>query len=207
MPRLDHLLFGVPDLSSGIARMETLLGVRAVVGGRHPDFATHNALLGLGEGRYLELIAPDPDAAAPRPDPPFGLATLAAGRLVTWVASDPDLEGVGERARRLGEDLGAVRAGSRRRPDGGVLTWRTTDPWAKRMDGILPFFIDWGATPHPSATAVPGCTLVALRAEHPDPPRARRVLQALGLDLPVTAAALPALIATLRTARGETEVR
>jgi len=207
MPQVDHLLYGVPELDFGIAHLEALLGVRAEPGGRHPDLGTHNALLGLGDGRYLELIAADPRAAEPRPVPPFGLGHLAAPRLVTWVARDRDLEKAIARARACGVELGAPQSGSRRRPDGGTLTWRMAGVHAPRMEGVIPFLIDWGETPHPAASAVPECTLLELRAEHPDASRARAVLQALGLEVPVTHAASAGLVATLRTPRGTVELR
>jgi len=207
MPTFDHLLYGVPDLEAGIAHIEARVGVRPKVGGRHPELGTHNALLSLGDGAYLELIAPDPPAPEPRPRPPFRLDALTAPRCVSWVARTRDLGGVVAHAERLGVSLGLPRAGSRRRPDGTVLRWRITDPDAERLDGMLPFFIDWGDTPHPSAGAPAGCTLASLRGEHPDPERVHAVLSGLGLELDVTPAPAPALVATLRTPRGDVELR
>jgi hypothetical protein len=74
-------------------------------------------------------------------------------------------------------------------------------------DGIVPFFIDWGTTPHPASSAAPGATLIALRAEHPDPTKVRMILNQLGFDLPVTKGPTPALVATIDSPRGRVELR
>jgi Glyoxalase-like domain len=207
IPQLDHLLFVVPDLAAAIEELEGRLGVRASFGGRHPSWSTHNALFSLGEGAYFEVLAADPERAAPNLPRHFGLDHTDASRLATWAARTTDLEGRIDRARMLGETLGPVLSGSRKRSDGVELSWRMSDPAAPRAGGVIPFFIDWGSSPHPAVDAPRGVTLRRLRAEHPEASRVRELLLKLGVELPVESGPEPALIATLATPRGEVELR
>jgi hypothetical protein len=103
-------------------------------------------------------------------------------------------------------NLGAVIPGSRKRPDGVVLSWRYTDPRVVLADRLVPYFIDWGASPHPSATAAKGVTLLSLRAEHPEAERVHGILRQLGLDLTVSKGARPALVATFESPKGQVQL-
>src|SRR5262249_1368217 len=156
-----------------------------------------NALLSLGPSSYLEIIGPDPEQPRPAGPRRFGLDDLARPRLLTWVAKSGDPEKLVAGARRDQIELGRVIPGSRTRPDGVVLTWRYTDPDVVVADRLVPYFIDWGSSPHPSATAATGAHLVGLRAEHPDASRVQQLLDRLGLGLKVQRGPRPAIIATL----------
>jgi len=205
--RVDHLVYAAPDLKLGIDTIEKLLGVRATPGGQHPGAGTRNALVALGPASYVEIIGPDPEQPAPSGPRRFGIDGLKSPRLAAWAAKAQDLESLVADAARNGVTLGAVGSGSRKRPDGVLLSWRFTSPATVLADGIVPFFIDWGKTPHPAQTAAVGATLVALRAEHPDARRVADMLRKLGLDLPVTSAPAPALIATVDCPKGRVELR
>jgi hypothetical protein len=207
MSRIDHLVYATPDLAAGVERVEKLLGVRAVPGGQHPGGGTRNALIGLGDQVYLEIIGPDPEQAKPAGPRRFGIDALTAPRLVTWAAKGADLDRIVEDARRNGIELGRVQAGSRRRPDGVMLAWKLTVSPTLTEGGVVPFFIDWGATPHPATSLPKGCTLVGLRAEHPDVERVREMMGALGLDLSLNPGPAAALVATISTPRGTVDLR
>ena len=153
LAKIDHLVYATPDLNAGIDRIELLLGVRATPGGQHPGIGTRNALVALGPSCYLEIIGPDPEQPKPERPRTFGIDDLKAPRLATWVAKGTDLEQLARAAASRGVTLGDVIAGSRRRPDGVVLAWRFTDPRTVVADGIVPYFIDWGTSPHPAADA------------------------------------------------------
>jgi hypothetical protein len=205
--RIDHLVYATPDLAAGIQRIEAMLGIRATPGGQHPGEGTRNALVALGPASYLEIIARDPEQPEPGTPRKFGIDNLRAPRLVTWAAKGNDLGPMVVEARRRGVMLGDVIPGSRRTPSGALLSWHITSQRTVIADGLVPFFIDWGQTPHPAATAATGATLIALRAEHPDPERVRKILDELGFDLPVTRGATPALIATIAGPHGRVELR
>jgi hypothetical protein len=207
LARVDHLVYATPDLDLGVKTIEGLLGVQATAGGQHPGLGTRNALVGLGPTTYLEIIGPDPGQPHPAGARRFSIDDLKAPRLIGWVAKGVELEQVVSRARTAGVGLGAVIAGSRKRPDGVVLSWRYTDPDVVLEQRLIPYLIDWGTSPHPASTAPRGATLVAFRAEHPEAARVQEMLRQLGLDLAVQAAAQPALIATIDSPRGRVELR
>ena len=207
LARVDHLVYATPDLDRGIKEIEDLLGVRAMLGGRHPGRGTRNALIALGPSVYLEIIAPDPDQPTPQAPRSFGLDTLRTSHLVTWAAKSNDVDSLRRNAMANGIALGEVETGQRQRPDGVTLSWRFTNSTSVVASGIVPFFIDWGASPHPSRSAPQGATLVALRAEHPDERRVRRMLDVLGLDLRVSHGARAALIAVIDGREGRVELR
>ena len=123
-------------------------------------------------------------------------------RSVGWAAAATDLRGIVERAASRGVRLGAVQAGTRTRTDGVVLSWEVTDPTVILGDGLVPFFIDWKSSPHPSSSARVGPRLVELRAQHPDPAPVRALLDAFGVDLPVDGGPQPTLIAAFETRNG-----
>src|SRR5262245_22431657 len=205
--RVDHLVYATPDLQAGIDKLEALLGVRASVGGQHPGRGTRNALIALGPAAYIEIIGPDPEQPKQALPRPFGIDSLKAPRLAAWAMKGDHLEKIVADAKQHGVTLGAVTAGRRRRPDGVVLAWRYTDPRTVVADGIVPFVIDWGATPHPAATAAAGASLVALRAEHPGAAGVQKMLDDLRIDLRVTNGPKPALIASINSPRGRVELR
>jgi hypothetical protein len=189
--RIDHVLIGARDLDEGRALVEERLGLPTVIGGRHTDWGTHNALASLGPDVYLEVIAPDPEGPGASI---LGLATLDRPRPVSVAVRTDDPEAMVAAAGAGGLDLGRVLAGSRQTPDGDTLRWRITDPGADRLGGVVPFGLDWGDTPHPARSLEDhGLRVVEIVAHHPEPDRVTRALTALGLDVRVEAADAPRL--------------
>ena len=198
---LDHLLLGCSDLDQGIAFVESHTGVRPAIGGVHPGRGTRNALLSLGQLHYLEVIAPDPaQTATPttRAELPVKLKRLTSPTLVDWAVHTSDIVGVADRLRKAGITFQGPSAGSRARPDGKMLHWQTLNLDNDR-EGLLPFFIQWGAdTVHPSVDAPAGCKLESFAVVSPESALLSSEFQKLGIDVQVASgnpARLRAIIA------------
>ena len=216
---IDHLVYGVPELSAGVARIAELLGVTAGRGGSHEGRGSHNALLSLGETAYLEIIAPDPAQPRPRGPRPFGLDTLVSPRLITFAvhatpgSTPPPDGGARERleqwrahAAAHGYATGPVAAMSRRRPDGSLLEWHLCQQPVPPFGGSVPFLIDWGAADSPASSAPPGCRLLNLEVRSPDPEAVAAALRALGVSVRVRRAERPGLCAAIATPNGTVEL-
>ena len=203
-------LAGAEDLAAAIAQFEERLGVRALPGGRHEALGSHNAILPLPGSTYVELIALDPTNPTPAMPPPFGLAELSEARLVTWAVRSRDIDADTARSRRRGYDPGLTVPVSRTTPEGARLDWRLTVRPEPFGDGLVPFVIDWAATPHPSRPDEGGierCTLQSFEGVHPEPPVVADALRALQADLGVQEGDAPRLQATLAGPAGTLDLR
>ncbi len=201
---VDHLLLGVSDLDRGIAWVEARTGVRAVVGGSHPGMGTRNALISLGGRRYLEIIAPDPAQTAFNFH--LDVRKLSEPRLITWAAATRDIDTLAKKAREAGLETFGPQPGSRKRPDGKVLEWKSFGvKGGLAADGVdpIPFFIEWASDSlHPSQDSTEGCELAALEIEHPRPAEVNVILRKLGIDAGVKSGPSTLLRATVRTPKG-----
>jgi hypothetical protein len=202
---LDHLVYAASDLTDAVTDVERRLGVRAAPGGQHTGRGTHNALLALGDSRYLEIIAPDPAQPEPTSPRPFGVDSSGPPHLAGWAWRVDDIDAAIARARQHGYDPGDAIAMQRLTTEGVQLNWRLT--LNATGGGAVPFIIDWGDTPHPSASAPSGVNLRSLRIEHPDPKVVAAALTALGAEADVVAAPVLTLIASFDGPTGSSELR
>lgn len=199
MLELDHIAVAGQTLAEATAHVEDALGVALQQGGRHDVFGTHNTLLGLEDGLYLEAIAIDPDAPAPGRPRWFDLDRFAGhARLTNWICRSDDLD-------EMRADLPGVGAPVALRR--GDLAWDMAVPG----DGILPFdnlhpaLIRWRCELHPATMLAPsGCRLRQLVIAHPEAAalgaRLAPVLQAARVVF--EAASTPALRAEFDTPHG-----
>ena len=122
--RFDHAILAVQDLQAARADFHEL-GFTSTYGGQHRGGLTHNALIALVDGSYLELMAPT--------DPAHLTARPGEGYLFVFQRG----EGFAGYALHT-EDLEAAVGGMRRREDGRELGWRM----ATLPEGMSPFFLE-----------------------------------------------------------------
>ena len=161
-------------------------------GGRHREMGTRNHLLRLGEALFLEVIAIDPEAAAPPHARWFGLSD--PGRVRADWESGRRLRGFVARTDDLDRLLAAhgERFGAAARMTRGALTWRfaVRPDGAWPEDGALPCPMTWGegrTRPRRCPTSAAGSPASTLT--HPDPDRIAALYRTLDLaDAPAVRA-------------------
>lgn len=139
---LDHAIIAVRDLTQAADRLGRALGLTITMGGEHPGMGTHNAIARFGT-EYLELISVrhrTEAAAHERGRRLVNFLKRGEGLLGFALGSD-DLDRDMAEALERGLYLEGPFPGSRLRPDGTLMKWRTArlpeDPWGHR----LPFLI------------------------------------------------------------------
>ena len=207
---LDHLVVGARTLEEGVAWVEERIGASPGPGGKHVAMGTHNRLLSLGPGRFLEVIAIDPDASPPGRvrwftlDEPATQARLGRGpALLHWVARAGDID---RALASLGGEPPPVLDLSR-----GDYRWRIGVPENGSLlhAGTFPTVIQWlGARPSESLPES-ACRLESLLLRHARAPGMLDTLRAAGLarDEPVEASAEGSgLEARISTPRGTVRI-
>jgi hypothetical protein len=131
--RIDHVIYATADLEGAAARVEAELGLTSIAGGRHDGLGTHNRIVPLGDGSFLELLAVvDPEEARRSALGTIFQAAVARGEgLCGWAAAVDDVAAI---AARLGTPITSVgRQG---------MTARLTAVEEALAEPCLPFFIE-----------------------------------------------------------------
>jgi len=201
MLSLDHIVVVAETLKEGREFVEDTLGVRMQSGGTHALMGTHNMLLGMEDGLYLEVISIDPDAVQPKRNRWFGLdAFKGSPRLTNWVSQSDELSG----------DMQAVFGGNGSPVllSRGDLTWEMSliDEGQTPFDGLVPMMLNWGDGPKASDRLLAsGCRVSRLVLGHPDHSDLTAMLAGLVEDerVEIEISAAPKIIAVVQTPRGE----
>lgn len=203
MLHLDHIAVSGLSRDIGRAHVQDHLHVEMVTGGEHPFFGTHNHLMSLSDGLYLEAIAIDPAAPALDHARWFGLDHFSGPpRLTNWICQTKDLE-------TLVRDL--PEAGRIVELERGNLRWRMSVPQHGMLsyDGCFPALIEWDCADHPGRMLPEtGCTLDALTIFHPEVDRLQQRLAPYLDDARVRFEhGSPHLVASIETPQGSVAFR
>jgi catechol 2,3-dioxygenase-like lactoylglutathione lyase family enzyme len=144
--RIDYVVILVDELDRAVEDYRKL-GFTVVPGGEHPAWGSHNALIALADGSYIELIAFRQRAAdlgrrvskeagyerlRDRQCSPAERRVLAWGApmegLVDFALVPADIERDTARARQRGLMIDGPFAGGRTRPDGQEVRWQLGVP-------------------------------------------------------------------------------
>jgi hypothetical protein len=210
--QIDHIIWAVPDLEAGAELIRTLTGVDPMVGGVHPGRGTRNSLLSAGEGKYLEIIAPDPGQMpldpVQHPVQAFAahISRMDAPEVDMFAFSAPDLDAIAAAGRDLGLEVVGPTPGERRTPAGDLIRWSHVDFLGHGFGQFVPFAIDWLDTPHPSTTAPGGAVIEGIIVEHPRADELRRIYQGLGVPAEVVQADQPRIIVRMGSENGSFEL-
>ena len=131
---IDHIVIVVNDLEQAAKDYEQL-GFTVVPGGKHP-VGSHNVLISLADGSYIEIIAYYREALDHRWWDPL----QQGERLVDFCMQTDDLQGDTLKLRAAGVVINDPVSWSRTRPDGYELKWLLSLAQGSHR-GVAPFLI------------------------------------------------------------------
>jgi len=201
--KIDHLVYCVLDLDSAIEQLYDEIGVRAIVGGRHLNQGTKNALINLGDTAYLELLAIDESnkqVAGPRW---MGIDLITKPKITRWAIHSDNLEKDSEILKSFDSTLGEIIGGEREKESGEFLRWKMIKPLAKLEVDILPFMIDWSESDaHPTEGMEEICSLEKLEIYSKRNGTKQDTLKLIFEDIPIQSSEVELIRATIKGPSG-----
>ena len=170
---LDHIAVSGRTLEEATEHVESSLGVRLQSGGTHKHYGTHNRLLHLADGIYLEAIAIDKTVQKPHYPRWFDLDNFEGSpRITNWIC----------RSENIKKDLKELSANNTevvqlQRND---LRWLMSVPTSGRLpfNGTFPAVLQWQTTPHPVENMLNvGCRLKHMMIYHPEVSKIQEQIQ------------------------------
>ena len=178
---IDHVVIGTSNLILGTGELESKFSHKLSPGGEHKVMGTHNNLLKLQLGIYLEVIANNPNADKPSRARWFSLDEYNIiekikyePRALCWVL---EVENIEDTVKKCGYNPGEILQLSR-----NGMNWKVSvPPDGKLIDnGILPILIEWNKDQHPSKKLSNSkVSLKKLRLYHPETKKINNIISNL----------------------------
>ncbi|RMG74651.1 MAG: VOC family protein, partial [Chloroflexi bacterium] len=134
--RFDHAIFAINNLDKAVQNFRQA-GFTVIAGGEHASGTTHNALVCLADGTYLELLAPTGKSPKDMDASDFSGLLREQEGFMGFALRTHDLDGVAKRLQQQGVNASNPKPGSRIREDGVQIEWRTVIVG----DSLSPFMI------------------------------------------------------------------
>ena len=184
--QIDHIVYGVEDLDEAIVMFKSKYGMDAIIGGRHLRQGTKNALVNLGDGCYLELLAKDHENKLSESDVWMGMDYLSQPKIIRWALKSKDLIKEQKVSKSYNPSMGGLQDGRRKKVDGTVLKWELLMPLSSPEVELFPFFVDWSkSTTHPTTEMPIGGSLQSIAFFHPNPALILPSIKELGLKMDI----------------------
>ncbi|UWQ34166.1 VOC family protein [Leisingera sp. M527] len=198
---LDHLAVAGETLEEAVAHAEEALGAALGPGGSHTRYGTHNRLIGLEDGLYLEAIDIE---AEPQEQPRwFDLDRFKGpARLNNWILRSENLE--------TEKPLLPLLAQRHVQMQRGDLRWLMTVPANGLLpyDNIFPAALQWQAEPPAGKLPRSHCRLTRLILSHPEAKDLHAALDRILADPRVAVEqGKPAMLAEFDTPHGPRVLR
>lgn len=201
--KIDHIVYCVPNLEDAVIDLESMLGVKANIGGTHNTQGTKNALINLGEECYLEILAIDEsntDIKAPRW---MGIDLLQSSKLTRWALKADDINTDSKSLSVHNPDMGQVTGGSRMMTNGKTLKWKIAMPLHSPEVEVAPFITDWSESEaHPTDSLDHECQLLELLLNHPNPTEVQSLFDQMNINIRINKSETTFIQATIKCPKG-----
>ena len=203
MRQIDHIVYTVPDLAAAMDWFEEISGIRPAFGGYHTTQGTKNAVVNLGNQRYLEILAADEENTAIQPPRWMGVDFLEQAQMTRWSLKSTNLPADSHTLKGYDLEMGRIEGGQRKTTSGNLLTWEMIMPLAAPQLEVMPFMTDWqNSAVHPTDTMSEQCQLIGMKFTHPTPDLLVPTLTKLALDLDLTAGETISIKAIIQCPKG-----
>jgi len=184
--KIDHLVYCCLNLEDGINYFMENYGMQAVIGGRHLNEGTKNAIINLGDKCYLELLAIDKQNKAHTQNRWMGIDLLTTPKITRWAINSSNLEEDKQALIKYNNQLGNIESGLRKKPDNSDLTWKLTKPLSYPEVEVVPFLLDWsGSISHPTDGLSIQGNLMKIELESATPEKVKGCLDELNIGISV----------------------
>ncbi len=204
---VDHIVYAVHNLESAIQQFDHLLGCRPVLGGKHQNQGTKNAVMHLGDQIYLELLTIDHENIEVMPPRWMGIDQLEEPAATRWALKSSDLKHDRSVLKNFDPTLGKIQKGKRELANGELLSWQMILPSNGSQIDLIPFMCDWqNSDVHPTDQMQLACQLLEVKLSHPNPESLQPLFDQLSIEQQIHKSEKPELKILLKCPNGIVEI-